>query len=34
MNNSEEFEQGLYDGVDVWDGLHDDKLRSHYLTKQ
>ena len=26
MNNSEEFEQELYDGLDVWDDIYDDDI--------
>jgi len=28
MDNNEGFDQGLYDGVDMWDGLHDDIEKS------
>jgi len=33
MENSEEFEQELYDGVDVWDGLHDDGIKKSLCNK-
>jgi len=34
MDNSEEFEQELYDGVDVWDGLHDDDIEKSLWNKK
>jgi len=33
MDNSEEFEQELYDGVDVWDNLHDDDIEKSLSNK-
>jgi len=33
MDNDKGFKQGLYNDVDVWDGLHDDDIEKSLFNK-